>query len=128
MSGRFTFDFGGLNRSLGALIAQARKSSGTTQQDLADRVGMPLHTLRRLERGGANIAVGHLQLIATGLGLRVGDLLPAEMHPTATQAPATAATPAAEAPTKVDGDSLTKLVELARAQLGVLERMESKNE
>lgn len=49
-------------------IAQAVIDSGLTEEELANRSGLPINTIRKLEMGTINPSVRSLQKLAVGLG------------------------------------------------------------
>jgi len=59
-------------------IADARKASGMTQQELADAVGAHWITISKLERGKIKLTTEWLEKLAGPLGVNVRDLLPNE--------------------------------------------------
>lgn len=71
---------------LGAQIASARRERRWTAQDLAERAGISVSTLRNAERGEPTVAVGVMFELATLLGIplfaedraQVGELLEVE--------------------------------------------------
>ncbi|WP_097060717.1 helix-turn-helix domain-containing protein [Salinibacterium xinjiangense] len=56
---------------LGNLIAAERRSQRRTQSDLAERVGISLPTLSKIERGSAGSEIGSVFELATILGIRL---------------------------------------------------------
>ncbi len=52
-------------------IIDARKESGLTQKELANRVGMTQSDISKLENGMANPSLKTLQRLATGLGRKL---------------------------------------------------------
>lgn len=59
-------------------LASLRRASGLTQQQLANRAGMPLYTLRNLEQGQRSLsgaAAATVLAIAQALDTTVEDLL-----------------------------------------------------
>ncbi|HJI80376.1 MAG TPA: helix-turn-helix domain-containing protein [Eggerthellaceae bacterium] len=52
-------------------IVEARMKEGLTQQELAERCGMKVSNLCRLENGNGNPSVATLEKIARGLGRRL---------------------------------------------------------
>ena len=61
-------------------IAQAVIDSGLTEEEIANRSGLSLSTIRKLENGTINPSVRTLQRFAAGLGktLRITYISPAE--------------------------------------------------
>lgn len=51
-----------------AALRQARRRSGLTQRALADRTGVPLSTIKRIEAGGADPRVSLLDLLLRACG------------------------------------------------------------
>lgn len=60
-------------RDLGQRVIELRLARGWTQEELADRVGVDVRDLRRIERG-SNITVRMLVRVARGLAVGVGEL------------------------------------------------------
>lgn len=56
-------------RVLGQQLAAARRSQRRTTADVAERVGISLLTLRKVERGDPGVAVGTVFEVATVLGV-----------------------------------------------------------
>lgn len=56
-------------RSVSEDLAAWRKLSGLTQVQLADRAGVSVNTLRRLEKGDGGITLENLLRVLRGLGL-----------------------------------------------------------
>jgi len=56
---------------LGKLIAAERRSQRRTQSDLAERVGVSVPTLSKIERGSAGSEIGIAFELATILGIRL---------------------------------------------------------
>ena len=52
-------------------MIDARKESGLTQKQLADRTGITQADISRLENGSANPSLRTLQRLAAGMGMRV---------------------------------------------------------
>lgn len=50
-------------------IINARKDSGLTQKDLAEKTGITQGDISRLERGNANPSLKTLQRLAEGMGM-----------------------------------------------------------
>ncbi len=56
-------------RSISEDLSAWRKLSGLTQAQLADRAGVSVNTLRRLEKGDGGITLENLLRVLRGLGL-----------------------------------------------------------
>ncbi len=54
-------------------LVDLRKRCGLTQNGLAERAGVSQTHLRRVERGEADITVGHLQLLCDAMNISVQD-------------------------------------------------------
>ncbi len=54
---------------VGMRLAALRKKCGYTQNGLAERAGVSQTHLRRVERGEADITVGHLQLLCDTMNI-----------------------------------------------------------
>ena len=52
-------------------MLDARKSSGLTQKDLADRTGIAQADISKLENGNANPSLKPLQRLADGMGMKL---------------------------------------------------------
>ena len=52
-------------------MLDARKSSGLTQKDLADRTGIAQADISKLENGNANPSLRTLQRLADGMGMKL---------------------------------------------------------
>ena len=52
-------------------ILDARKASGLTQKDLAERTGIAQADISKLENGNANPSLRTLQRLANGLGMKL---------------------------------------------------------
>lgn len=52
-------------------MIDARKASGLTQKQLADRTGITQADISRLESGNANPSLRTLQRLAAGMGMRI---------------------------------------------------------
>ena len=57
--------------SLVQALLDARRSSGLTQKELAERTGMAQSDISRLERGAGNPSLKTLRRLAAGMGMRV---------------------------------------------------------
>lgn len=67
------------------LIRAARKEAKVPQGRLAEAVGVSRATINALEQGKASVTVGRLYRIAAALDVPVGDLLPTNDTPRASQ-------------------------------------------
>jgi transcriptional regulator with XRE-family HTH domain len=61
--------------ALGAIVAAERKRQGLTQEQLADRAGIHVVLLSRVERGKTDARISTLMKIADGLGVEASVLL-----------------------------------------------------
>lgn len=52
-------------------MLDARKASGLTQKDLADRTGIAQADISKLENGNANPSLKTLQRLADGMGMKL---------------------------------------------------------
>lgn len=52
-------------------MLDARKASGLTQKDLADRTGIAQADISKLENGNANPSLKTLQRLAEGMGMKL---------------------------------------------------------
>ena len=57
--------------SLVRALLDARRISGLTQKELAERTGMAQSDISRLERGAGNPSLKTLRRLAAGMGMRV---------------------------------------------------------
>ena len=58
-----------LLEQLGENIRLAAKRRKLTQTQLAERTGLSKPTLRKIERGGGSVSIGHYMLVLSVLGL-----------------------------------------------------------
>jgi y4mF family transcriptional regulator len=65
-----------LQQAIGAKIVARRKALKWTQPVLAEKLGVSIQWISRVERGHENITVGTLAKIAEALGTEVKKLLP----------------------------------------------------
>lgn len=63
---------------LGARVRDIRKARGWRLQDLADRTGLAVSTISKMERGDISLTYDRFMRLAQGLGLDVGDLFVSE--------------------------------------------------
>lgn len=61
-------------KDVGRRIAEERRELGLTQEDLAERLGMPLKNLQRIERGLQNLTIKTLVRFASVLGVKTAEL------------------------------------------------------
>lgn len=66
----------GSQKQFGDRVKKFREKKGLTQQDLADKTGMHVSYISRIERGGENPAYDKIEKIAKVLGVKASDLLP----------------------------------------------------
>lgn len=66
-----------VTKDVGRRIAELRLGRGWTQEDLAERLRMPLKNLQRIERGLQNLTIKTLVRFATVLGVRTAELFEA---------------------------------------------------
>ncbi len=59
---------------LGARVRDIRKARGWKLQDLADRTGLAVSTISKMERGAISLTYDRFMRLAQGLGMDVGDL------------------------------------------------------
>lgn len=59
----------------GRLLRQARHDKGISQADLALKAGMSRSAVANIEAGLQTVALHQLVLIASGLGVQIGDLV-----------------------------------------------------
>lgn len=64
-----------INEKCGLNIRRYREMQGMLQRELAERAGVPVKTVGRIERGEVDVRLGTLKKIADALGLSVGDLI-----------------------------------------------------
>ena len=60
---------------IGQRVSQYRKTAGLTQHDLAEKVGISIESISRLERGSTMTSIAKLDDIAQALGIELADLL-----------------------------------------------------
>ncbi len=60
---------------LGANVRVLRDSAGLTQMQLANRCGIDMAEISRIERGLKDVRVSTIAKVAQGLGVPAGDLL-----------------------------------------------------
>jgi transcriptional regulator with XRE-family HTH domain len=65
---------GPLDVMVGARIRMFRVNRGMSQTTLAERIGVTFQQLQNFERGTSRIGAGRLSLIASVLGVSVGEL------------------------------------------------------
>lgn len=64
-----------LRAALGQTVRRLRTAAGYSQEGFADAIGVHRTYMGTLERGGGNPTLETLELIGSGLGLPVSDLL-----------------------------------------------------
>jgi len=65
---------------LGARVRQIRKARGWKLQTLADRTGLAVSTISKMERGEISLTYDRFMRLAQGLGLDVGELFAPASH------------------------------------------------
>lgn len=60
-----------LVRQVTGQLADLRRSLGVTQEELAERLDVPVQHISRIESGGQNITLATLQRFAVALGVSV---------------------------------------------------------
>jgi transcriptional regulator with XRE-family HTH domain len=63
-----------VNKKIGQKLKKARKNSGITQEQLAEKVGMHYTSISRIETGDANPPVQTINKIAKALKIPLSDL------------------------------------------------------
>jgi transcriptional regulator with XRE-family HTH domain len=66
----------GSQEQIGKNIKKARKKAGLTQDVLADKVGIHVSYISRIERGVVNSSIEVLESIAKALKVKSSDILP----------------------------------------------------
>lgn len=61
-------------RHFGACIRTLRASRGLTQQDIADRGGLSVDSVRRIEAGAMSPSLATVGKLAAGLGMSLGSV------------------------------------------------------
>lgn len=64
--------------SLGVRVRQIRKARGWKLKDLADRTGLAVSTISKMERGEISLTYDRFMRLAQGLGMDVGELFDAD--------------------------------------------------
>src|SRR5438105_3051818 len=65
-------------KRFGERLRELRNQSGFTQEQLAEKAQITTSYVGRLERGGSAPGIDLVERLATALGVKVADLLPAE--------------------------------------------------
>ncbi len=65
---------------VGKRLIDLRKRCGFTQNGLAERAGVSQTHLRRVERGEADITIGHLQLLCDAMSISVQEFFREEAN------------------------------------------------
>ena len=63
------------NMQCGQKIRLARNRLDLLQRELADKAGVPVRTIGRIERGEVDVRLGTLKKIADALGMTIRDLV-----------------------------------------------------
>jgi transcriptional regulator with XRE-family HTH domain len=61
-----------VSSAVGARVAEVRRERGLTQENLAERVGVELVTIHRIERGKVGAALERLASVAAALEVPIG--------------------------------------------------------
>lgn len=69
-----------LQRKVGAAIRARREARGVSQESFADEIGMHRAYYSKIERGERNLTLTTLERVASGLGIRVSQLLKEAGH------------------------------------------------
>lgn len=64
-----------LLKTIGGRIRELRLERSLLQRELAERSGLPVRTIGRIERGDVDVRLGTLKKIADALSLTMHDLL-----------------------------------------------------
>lgn len=64
----------GLEDQIGRRVAAFRNTAGLTQERLAERVGVTVETISRLERGTSIPSISRLASISEAVGIELGQL------------------------------------------------------
>lgn len=111
-------------KAMGARIAQARKAQGLTQQQVADRLGIPQQTYAHYEVGDVRVPASMLPLLTQILGLSPEELLG---HPTGSKKAKPKPGPASKLDQQIERIRqlprtkqvfITEMLEIALAQAG----------
>lgn len=63
------------NEKVASIIRETRRTSGITQQQLADRVGVTKSYISRIEGGSVEPSAGLFLRIIDALGLKIGKVI-----------------------------------------------------
>jgi transcriptional regulator with XRE-family HTH domain len=66
----------GSQERIGKNIQKLRKKTGITQEELADKVGVHVSYISRIERGVVNSSIEILESIAKALKVKSSEILP----------------------------------------------------
>jgi transcriptional regulator with XRE-family HTH domain len=66
-------------KDVGRKIAERRQALGLTQEEMAERIGMPLKNYQRIERGLQNLTIRSLVRIAAALQTKTLELFGAPL-------------------------------------------------
>ncbi len=70
-------------RAVGLRIGEAREHHGLTQAELAERLGIALRNLQRIERGEQNLTIQTIVKVANALGVPPSEFWKAPTRPPA---------------------------------------------
>lgn len=66
----------GSQEKIGKNIQRIRKKAGVTQEELADKVGVHVSYISRIERGVVNSSIEVIESIAKALKVKSSEILP----------------------------------------------------
>lgn len=66
----------GSQEKIGRNIQKIRKKAGVTQEELADKVGVHVSYISRIERGVVNSSIEVIESIAKALKVKSSEILP----------------------------------------------------
>ncbi|MDD3218633.1 MAG: helix-turn-helix transcriptional regulator [Lachnospiraceae bacterium] len=64
-----------MNKKIGKRVAAIRRQRGYTQEQLAEKMGMSVSAISRLENGNSMVSIEHLVELASILNVGIQDLL-----------------------------------------------------
>lgn len=67
-------EFESFRKAFGSRVKRFRKSSGLSQEELAERSGLHRNYISDVERGRRNLSLDALLKLANGLGINIRDM------------------------------------------------------